>query len=311
MQTHHIKASKETVRVGVISKHFPAILQIDSGDEIVFNTWGLWGNAVTPQTTLDEIVALRQAHAGKGPHSMTGPIAIKGALPGMMLQIDILTLKLGPYGFNLLTPAPRGRGLLSHQFSQPELRHFVFDEKRQYTELKPGFKLPLQPFLGILGVAPADDQEHASTFPDVFGGNIDCPELIAGTSLFLPVLVKDALFYAGDAHATQGCGEVNQTALETSMDLAHLRISLHPQQRLARPHAITAQDLVTMGFDPDLRVAASQAVDDMVSWLHQEYGLNRSEAYVLCSLKADLKITQAVNGNNGVHACLAKKLLLQ
>lgn len=309
MTTHHLSTNEQTVRVGIIDRSFKPVLCLDDGDELVFDTWKLWGNRVTPQTTFDEILQIKQDFPGQGPHSLTGPVAIRHARAGMMLGIDILDLQVGNHGFNIITPPPHSRGLLAHQFPLGEIRHFHLDTERMETELLPGLRLPLKPFLGIMGVAPADDKAHISSIPGEFGGNIDCPDLVAGTTLFLPIWVDGALFYAGDAHAMQGCGEVNQTALETYMERVHLRLNLFQQRRLDRPHAITAEHLITMGFHVDLREAAIQAVDDMVTWVSSAYGLSRSDAYVLCSLQADLMITQAVNGNNGVHMRLSKKLL--
>lgn len=309
MTVHVLSASEQTVRVGLIDRSYAPVLEVEDGDEVVLETWGLWGNAVTPEATFDDIARLKAAHAGKGPHSLTGPIAIRGARAGMLLRVDILELECGAHGFNLITPPPHSRGLLAHEFPEGEIRHFRLDTRGMETELTPGIRLPLRPFLGIMGVAPSDHAPHLSSIPGEFGGNIDCPELVAGTTLFLPVWVDRALFYAGDAHAMQGCGEVNQTALETTMRRARLRLSLIPERYLARPHAVTRDHLITMGFNPDLRQAAVQAVSDMVAWIAHDYSLTRSDAYVLCSLQADLMITQAVNGNNGVHACLSTRLL--
>lgn len=309
MTLHRLPASDATVRVGVIDRAFAPVLEIDDGDEVELETWGLWGNAVTPATTFDDVLQLRRAHAGKGPHSLTGPIAVRGATPQMLLRVDIVALEPGPHGFNLTTPAPHSRGLLAPQFAHGEIRHYRLDTARLCTEFLPGVTIALRPFLGIMGVAPAREGPHPSPVPDAFGGNIDCPDLVAGTTLFLPVWADGALFYAGDAHAVQGCGEVNQTALETTMKRARLRFGLCRERRLERPHAITPDNLVTMGFHADLREAAIQAVDDMVSWLSREYRLTRADAYVLCSLQADLIVTQAVNGNNGVHARMARRLL--
>lgn len=311
MTLHVLPANEQTVKVGVIKRHFAPVLEVADGDEVVLQTWGHWGNAVTPDATLADIAEFRSRYPGVGPHSMTGPIAVRGARPGMTLRVDILDLELGSCGFNLIVPQPRGRGLLTHQFPKAELRHFIFDRDRMETRLGSGLTIKLRPFLGIMGVAPDDDETHSSSVPGNFGGNLDCAELVAGTTLYLPILVEGALFYAGDAHAVQGSGEVDQTAIETSMKRAHLRLSVVPERLLARPHATTPTHMVTMGFNPDLRQAAIDAVDDMVTWVARDHGLSRSEAYVLCSLQADLMITQAVNVNNGVHARLATNLFTQ
>lgn len=308
MTIHKIEATAETVNVGVIDRAFAPILEIESGDTLDLETWGLWANAVVPGTTVEQVAEIKSAYVGKGPHSMTGPIKIKDAQPGMTIKVEILELKLGPHGFNMITPLPRSRGLLSEDFPTAEIRHFIFDADRKFTDFVNDIKLPLRPFLGILGVAPASHGPHISSVPGPFGGNIDCPDFTVGTTVYLPVWVEGALFYAGDAHAMQGCGEVTQTALETSMESAKLRLELLSGAVVQRPHAETKDYLITMGFDQDIHQAAKQAVRDMVTWLSTSYGLNKSDAYVLCSLKADLIITQIVNGNNGVHVRLPKAL---
>jgi len=157
-------------------------------------------------------------------------------------------------------------------------------------------------------VAPADAGPHNSVVPGIFGGNIDCPDLAVGTTLYLPVLVKGARFYVGDSHAAQGCGEVNQTAIETSMPEARLRLSVVDAPRLQRPRAETADHLITFGIDQDLRTAATQAIADMVALLEAERGLTAAQAYTLCSIAVDLAVTQVVNHAQGVHARLPKKV---
>lgn len=311
MTLHTLPAGPDTVRVGVIDRAHAPVLTVDSGDRVELQTWGLWANGVIPGDSYERIVALKAQYAGKGPHSITGPIAVRGARAGMLLRVDLEALQLGPHGFNLITPPPASRGLLSHEFPEGQIRHFLFDHREMSTELLPGFRIPLRPFLGILGVAPAAHGPHISSVPGPFGGNMDCVDLVAGCTVYLPIWVDGALFYAGDAHAAQGSGEVCQTAIETSMDRVRLRLTVVEQARLPRPHAVADTHLLTMGFHEDLRQAAIQAVDDMVTWLALEYGFTRADAYVLCSLQADLMVTQAVNKTNGVHARLPLALLAQ
>lgn len=311
MTIHSLPASADTVRVGLIDSRFPAVLEIDDGDELALQTWGMWGHAVKPGDSIESLLEIRKQHAGRGPHSLTGPVAVRGAKPGMCLKVEILELQLSDFGYNLLLPKGQTRGLLADAFDEGQVRYFKLDTRHMTTELLPGLTLPLRPFLGIMGVAPDDQESHISSIPGPFGGNIDCPDLTTGSTLYLPVFAEGALFYAGDAHAMQGCGEVNQTALETSMEKAHLRLSLLPELKLKRPRAETREHWITMGFDPDLRVAARQAVEDMVELIAAKMGLTAAEAYVLCSLQVDLMITQVVNGNNGVHARLPKALVAQ
>lgn len=309
MTVHHLKATSETVRIGVIDNAFEPVLKIASGDEVVFETWQLWGDAVTPKTSFADVAALRERFKGKGPHSITGPVEIAGAKAGMVLRVDILGYKLRDYGFNVLLPRGVGRGLLKDDFDGGRISHFSLDTERMTTTLPGGITIHLKPFLGIMGVAPPGPDTHSSSIPGPFGGNMDCSELVAGSTLFLPIWVDGARFYAGDAHAAQGCGELNQTALETAMHEAHLRITLVDEPSLQRPRVETSTHLITMGFDEDVQEAARQATRDMIDLLSTRYGIDREDAYVLCSLQTDLIITQIVNGNNGVHARLARDVL--
>ncbi len=311
MTTHLLPAADDTVRVGIIDQAFEPVLGIDSGDEVVFGIWGSWKDGVKPGMRFEDIRALKQAYQGKGPHTITGPVSVRGAKPGMALKVDVLELVPCRHGYNLILPGAQTRGLLADEFPEGEIRHFELDPERMTTEFCPGLTLPLRPFLGIMGVAPAQAGAHLTSYPGNFGGNIDCPELVEGSTMYLPVWVDGARFYAGDAHAMQGCGEVTQTALEPAMTRARLRISLAPELRLERPRAETARHVITLGFDPDLREAARQATHDMVDLIVSRSRLSRSQAYTLCSLKVDLMVTQAVNGVNGVHARLDKAVLEQ
>ncbi len=308
MVLHRLAADEASVRVGVIDAANPPVLRIDSGDEVILETWSHWGGRVEPGMGLDEVLALREA-APMGPHSITGPIEVTPARPGDVLQVEVLALRPGPWGFNLALPAPFGRGVLADRFPEGSLRHLRLDREAMTTELVPGVTIPLAPFLGIMGVAPADDGPHSSVPPGPFGGNLDLCDLRVGSSLFLPVFRVGAGFYAGDGHAAQGDGEVNQTAIETSMEAAHLRLTVHAgtgwPELPALPWAETAGHLVAIGLDEDLDVAVGRAVDSLVTHVANRFGLAPIDAYALASLAADVEVTQAVNRVKGAHARLA------
>lgn len=304
---HQLPADHTTVKVGVIDAAHPPVLRIDPGDEVVMATWSHWGNRVEPGMPLDAVLALR-ADFPVGPHSMTGPIEIRGAEPGDVLRVDVLELVPGPWGFNLALPAPLGRGVLADQFPHGALRHLALDRQSLTTELLPGVALPLTPFLGIMGVAPEADGPQSSVPPGPFGGNIDLRDLVVGASLHLPVFRPGAGFYAGDGHAAQGDGEVNQTAIETSMERVRLRFSLIPAATvpdvLRLPWAETDTHLVALGLDEDLDLAVRQAVEALVRQLTARFGVPADDAYALASLAADVEVTQAVNRVKGAHARL-------
>ncbi len=307
MVLHRLAADERTVRVGVIDAANPPVLVVDPGDEVIMETWSHWAGQVEPGMGLEDVLALR-ADAPMGPHSITGPIEVTSAEPGDVLQVEVLALRPGPWGFNLALPAPFGRGVLADRFPGGSLRHLRLDREGMTTELLPGVTIPLEPFLGIMGVAPPDDGPHSSVPPGPFGGNLDLRDLQVGSSLFLPVFRRGAGFYAGDAHAAQGDGEVNQTAIETSMEAAHLRLTVQRRAdwpELPRlPWAETPTHLVTVGLDEDLDVAVTQAVDALVSHVAARFDLAPIDAYALASLAADVEVTQAVNRVKGAHARL-------
>ncbi len=311
MVVHRLPASEETVRVGIIDAAHPPVLTVESGDEVIMETWSHWGGQVAPGMDMDELLALRET-VPMGPHSITGPVHVASAEPGDVLQVDVLELRPGEWGFNLALPAPLGRGVLADRFPNGSLRHLRLDRDAMTTELVPGVEIPLAPFLGIMGVAPPDDGPHSSVPPGPFGGNLDLCDLQVGTSLFLPVFRPGAGFYAGDAHAAQGDGEVNQTAIETSMEIAHLRLTTRTQAGWpfladlpALPWVETPTHLVTIGLHEDLDQAVRSAVDSLVTHVSVRFGLEPIDAYALASLAADVEVTQAVNGVKGAHARLA------
>jgi acetamidase/formamidase len=309
MATHRIKASAATVQRGIISPQATSILAIASGDTVIFDTWSMWDNSGGADLTLKKALALRDRFRAenRGPHMLTGPIAVETAEPGDILKVEIERLEVADHGINLI-PGQPSRGLLADLFANPELRHFPLDTAAMTAKLA-GITIPLRPFLGIMGVSPPlSEPPRNSAIPGNFGGNIDCSDLTAGSVLYLPVFVKGAGFYAGDAHAAQGSGEVNQTALETAFTAAQLKLTVMKGRSIERPRAETSNHFITMGLDEDLREAARQAVRDMIDLLGETKGLTRSDAYTLCSLQADLMVTQLVNGVCGIHARLPKAI---
>ncbi|WP_431711772.1 acetamidase/formamidase family protein [Glutamicibacter uratoxydans] len=302
---HELPATEATVTVGRIDPNAPPALWIDPGDEVVLSTWAHWGNRVTPLTQIGDFAAIKAGFPqALGPHSLTGPIHVRGANPGDGLVVEILEVIPAAHGFNLVVENPRGRGVLRERFGQGMIRHFELDRESMSTTLGP-VRIPLKPFLGIMGVAPESDEVISTVEPGPFGGNMDLSALVAGTQLTLPVFREGAGFFCGDAHAVQGDGEVNQTAIETAAEHVRLRFSLVPGAGLSTPRAETATEFISTGFGQTLEVAAHDAVNDMVNWLVTE-GLEESEAYSLCSIAADVRVTQMVNGVVGVHTVMRK-----
>ena len=219
------------------------------------------------------------------------------------VRIEAVTLRQD-WGWTAIRPA---RGTLPEDFPTHRLAHSRIDISRQVAILPWGAEIALRPFFGIMGVAPRAERGRISSIePFEHGGNIDLKELVPGSSLFLPVWAPGALFSVGDGHAVQGDGEVCLTALETALT-GRFRFVLHKSRPLALPIAETPTALITMGFDPDLDVAAKIALRSMIAQIQLRAGLSAEDAYMLCSLAADLRVTQLVDGNKGIHAMLDRK----
>jgi len=311
MTTHFLKACPSTVQNGIIDPKAKPVHRVASGDTVIFDTWAMWDNAGTASLVLEQAMALRERFRGegRGPHSLTGPIAVDSARPGDVLKVEIVNLAIADHGINVIFPGGRSRGLLGDLFQEAELRHFQLDRRTMTTRFGPGITIPLRPFLGIMGVLPLPGEPpRSSAIPGFFGGNIDCADLVAGSTLYLPVFIEGAGFYAGDAHAAQGAGEVVQTALETAMTAAELRLTVQKGRPIVRPWAETPDHFITMGLHEDLREAARQAVIDMIELMVATRDMSKSDAYSLCSLQADLLVTQLVNGVNGIHARMPKAI---
>jgi acetamidase/formamidase len=242
--------------------------------------------------------------AGPG-HPLCGPVLVRGAEPGMTLEARIGELRPGEWGWTAGggrdTPLNRRLGLAAEP---PHFALWRLDAARGVGRDQSGHVVPLRPFMGVLGVAPEASGEHSTIPPRPTGGNIDCRELVSGSSLFLPVAVPGALFSAGDGHAAQGDGEVSGTAVECPMEVCEIRLVLHPDLAIAMPRAETPAGSVTFGFDADLNEAMAVALDAMLDLVGARLRLGRREALALASAVVDLRITQVANGVWGVHALL-------
>lgn len=243
---------------------------------------------------------------GPGPHPLTGPIFVEGAEPGDSLEVRFLSIGfLHPFGVAAFSP---GGGVLPGDFPYAHQRLLRWEAGARDIEFRPGVRLPLAPFFGTIGVAPPPLSGRISTTaPGWHGGNLDNKELTAGSTLFLPVHVQGGLLSIGDGHAMQGDGEVTGAALETSL-VGTIEVHLRKGQRLRWARAETPAHYMTMGLDPDLDEAVRLATREMVDYLVAERRLSRDDAYVLCSLAANLRVTQAVDGTKGIHALIEKSI---
>ena len=292
------------------------VLTIKSGDTVVAHTLltnnptGLERNGVPPdqvEAALRDVYANVPAAArGPGGHILTGPIAIEGAEPGDTLEVRILKIDLAiPYAYNGFR---YGAGLLTDEFPYARTKIIPLDRDKMVARFAPGITIPLHPFFGSMGVAPPPGfGRYDSTPPTINGGNMDNKELVAGTTLFLPVHAKGALFEVGDGHAGQGNGEVDVTAMETSL-VGTFQFVLHKGMASPYPRAETPSHFISMGFDDDLSIAAHTAVRNMVDFLVATKGLSRDDAYMLVSVAGDVDVTQVVDRNKGVHVMMPKAI---
>jgi acetamidase/formamidase len=241
-------------------------------------------------------------------HMCTGPVAVRGAKAGQVLQVDIQAIELHyDWGYTFAAPL---KGALPEEVQERHLMHIPLDRARMTGRLPWGLELPLKPFFGVMAVAPPPGWGMVSTLPPRRnGGNLDNKELVPGTTLYLPIQVDGALFSVGDGHGVQGDGEVCVTAIETGL-VGTFRLTLRDDMQLGWPMAETPTHVMTMAFDPDLDDACRIALSLMIDLVVARAGLTRPEAYMLCSLAADLRVTQLVNGNNGIHCMLPKTCLV-
>ncbi len=305
---HVLKALPETVHWGHFDVSLEPVLRIKSGDAVEVFTLEVGspefmktlGNRCTDEirNILDNV-----KERGPGPHVLTGPIYVEGAKPGDTLEISLLKIEpLYNYGLNLMIG---GKGVLSDEFSESIISCVPLDTKNKVAIL-PHAKIPIRPFFGILSVAPARGRLTSDSVGP-HGGNMDVKELVATSRVYLPVAVDGALFSIGDGHSCQGDGEVDKTALETSMR-GLIRLRVRKDIKIKMPMAETKESFILMAFAPSLDAALKIAVKETVEFLVAK-GLDRKEAYMFCSLCVDFRISQAVGKLKGVHAVVPKRSL--
>jgi acetamidase/formamidase len=308
MATHHLPATPETMVWGTLSARTPPVLSVDSGDTVSLASVPAGGAASFPADLSRVPTEWRRAvetmQQGPGAHFVTGPVYVRGAMPGDVLQVDILEAKPAmDFGFVSIMPL---LGTLPDEFPDAETIHPPIDRAKGTCTLPWGTELALDPFFGVIGTAPPPAWGRVTTnVPRAFGGNMDNKELKPGTTLYLPVFAEGALFYAGDGHGVQGDGEVCICALETALE-GSFRLTVRKDLSYAVPFAENATHLISIGIDEDLDDAAKQAVREMVREVCRRTNLSRNQAYMLCSLAGDLRVTQTVDGNKGCHMMLAK-----
>src|SRR5215510_4305683 len=312
-RTHELKASPSTVHRGFFDASLKPVLTIDSGDIVRLET--ATGNprwfeklGVPKDKIPAELYDVFQGVEGdgRGDHTLNGPIAIRGAEPGDMLEIRIRSVDVRlPIAGQSFVP---NRGLLPDEFPYEKSRVTWIDVDRKVVQFAPGLEFPAKPFWGVIGVAPPSSMGRVSSGPpNVFGGNLDNRDLGAGSTLYLPVHVPGALLSVGDGHALQGHGEVSLSAVETSLK-GEIQVVLHKGRPLRWPRAETPTHYITMGLAPDLDEAARIATHEMLDFLVETKKLSREDAYLLASAAMDLIVTQVVDVTKGIHAMIPKAI---
>jgi acetamidase/formamidase len=310
----HLAATPKTVAWGYYDAKAVPVLHIKSGDTVVIDTLltnspsRLEQAGVKPdqvEQSLRDIYEQVKEH-GPGGHILTGPIYIEDAEPGDVLEVRIQKIQLAiPYAYNGFGP---NRGFLPEDFAYAKIKIIPLDAKRMVAHFTDGIEIPLHPFFGSMGVAPPESMGKVSSAPPgIHAGNLDNKELVVGTSLFIPVHAPGALFEVGDGHAGQGNGEVDITAMETSL-VGTFQFILHKDQHLHWPRAETPTHYISMGIDNDLKEATKIAVREMIDFLVNEKHLTKDEAYMLTSVAGDVDITQLVDGPVGVHVMMPKAI---
>jgi acetamidase/formamidase len=318
-QTYTLKATPSTVAWGNYDAAAKPVLNIHSGDTVVFETLltnspaGLEKAGVAPvdvqQSLRDVFKEFPVTSRGPGGHILNGPVYIEDAEPGDTLEVRIQKIDLAiPYAYNGFR---FGAGFLTNDFPYARVKIIPLDRKRMMARFGPGIEIPLHPFFGSMGVAPPEGYGKINSAPPgIHAGNMDNKELVAGTILYLPVHAKGALFEIGDGHAGQGNGEVDITAMETSL-VGTLQFILRKDLKVKYPRAETPTHYISMGFDDDLSEATRIAVRQMIDFLVSEKHMSRDDAYMLTSVAGDVDITELVDGNKGVHVMMPKNVFVK
>jgi acetamidase/formamidase len=314
-KTHRLEATPSTVAYGYYWADAMPVLRIASGDIIdvdtlLTNTPAGLAKAGVPdekvQSSLKSIVAeVTGERKGPGGHILTGPVYVEGAESGDVLEVKILSIELPlDYGYNGCS------GYLPENCERDlPIKIVSLDRKNMTAEFFPGIVVPLKPFYGSIGIAPAPEIGRLSSNPPGrHAGNLDNRELVAGSTLYIPVFARGALFEIGDGHAAQGDGEVDQTAIETSLR-GKLQLTVRKDMKLKWPRAETPTDYISMATDPDLATATKGAIQEMIDFLVAEKHLTQHQAYQLVSVAGNVAITQLVDKPNlGVHVKLPKSI---
>jgi acetamidase/formamidase len=303
-KTHVLPATMETTQWGWFNNAQPPVLHVNSRDTIIFETMMHSHNQVVPGTTIEQIKKLRTDFPGRGPHTLTGPVYIEGAEPGMVLKIKINKIVPRAYATNFNVPGMFGE--FPDRFPEGQVKYFYLDLERKVAEFAPGIEIPLRPFPGTTGVARAEPGQYSSVPPGRYAGNIDVRDFVEGTALYVPIFVKGALLWTGDSHAAQGNGEVNLTALETAYKEMNVTVEVLKDMKLEWPRIETPDAWITLGIDKDLNAALDILKTETAKYLMESRKISKEDADKQVMANWDCRVTQVVDVNKGLHCFSAK-----
>jgi acetamidase/formamidase len=302
--TYTVASAPDTVRSGYLDPAARPVAVIAPGDTVRYpDTWTHWGNEAKFGMTFADREPLRHRYPN-GPYSMLGPVEVTGAEPGDVIEVSITTLRTIGWGWNSF---PLGVGALPHDFAEPYVHYFTFDEARTTAEFTHGIKLPMAPFLGVVAAEPAGDQQVSAIVAGSYGGNLVLRDLGVGSHLFLPVAKSGGRVWIGDVHALQGDGVVDQTAIETAAENLEIRYDLHKQRVLPGPLGETDESWIVVAFAASLDNALVASLREVIAWLSDAAGITGPEAYALASMAVSFRVTQYANQTGSAYTSTPPK----
>jgi acetamidase/formamidase len=295
---HVIECNSDTVRVGILDPTSRAAAVIDSGDVVHYpNTWLNWANEPKYGMSFEEREPVRKRYP-RGPYSNIGPVFVRGAESGDVIECRTLRARPIGWGWN---SAPANVGAIPEDFDKPYLRYFKFDQERKSAEFAPGIRFDIHAGQGLFATQPPGDQAISGILNGPYGGKLGLNELIEGTALFLPVFHDGGRVWTGNSHAVQGDGMVNQTALETAMEDLRIQYVLHKKIALPLPMAETPTHWIGLGFGATLDDALVQCLRHMIDWASRALDMERADAYALLSLSGSFRATKFARQRQSVY----------
>jgi acetamidase/formamidase len=303
---HTVQSTPETVRSGYLDPAGKPVAEVATGDTVRYpDTWTHWGNEAKFGMSFADREPLRHRYP-HGPYSMLGPVSVAGAEPGDAIEVSITALRTIGWGWNSF---PLGVGALPHDFPEPYVHYFTFDEARTTAEFTHGIALPMAPFLGVLAAEPTGEEIVSAIVSGSHGGNLVLRDLGAGSHLFLPVAKPGGRVWVGDVHALQGDGVVDQTAIETAAENLEIRYDLRKQVALPGPIGETDTAWIVIGFAASLDDALVGCLREVIGWLSTAAGITESEAYALASMAVSFRVTQYANQTGSAYTSVPPKAI--